>query len=205
MDNIELIEDFIKRNTSEKIIINTVSEEISFFYLFVLEHLCELHKKKIFYDNLNVTENNDLFEAKGINLFRYPGTKDLKNILMKNESIVIMTDYKNFKKLSTNHLAINGYKFQSDLKLFFNKYLDINDSNLIDYCNQNPHYTCSEVTKYNLNNSETSYEKDKARGNKILEIRKNIYSIKKQNLSLQKLYLMHIEEKIYKKFSFLIY
>ena len=85
------------------------------------------------------------------------------------------------------------------------KILKIENHNLIEICLKNPQLILSETSKYLVN--KDNYLKDDSihlEVNKILEIRKNIFELKK-NVDLQNLFLSIKEEVQYKKFSFLTY
>ncbi len=75
----------------------------------------------------------------------------------------------------------------------------------MDICLKNPQLIFSETSKYLIN--KENYLKDVSihlEVNKILEIRKNIYELKK-NEKLQQLFSAIKEEVKYKKFNFLTF
>ena len=77
---------------------------------------------------------------------------------------------------------------------------------LIDFCITQPYFTYSETTKYKINN--LNYSKDTYLNNAInfiLDIRKDIFNAKKNQIDIRKLFLLLKEEAQRKKFSFLTY
>jgi hypothetical protein len=189
------------------LLINQVSDEIGIFYLHVIQFFSTSTGINI---NLNadvdnISTNNDLFELKKINVFNTTSTKKIDQILSSNDKSIVFTDYKNFKRYQKNYQIINGYNFSNDLKTFVKETLKIENQSLIEICIKNPQLILSETTKYLLN--KDNYLKDMSIGfevNKILEIRKKIFELKRSD-NIQKLFLAIKEEVNYKKFSFLTY
>ena len=69
-----------------------------------------------------------------------------------------------------------------------------------------PYFTLSEATKYKVNKSGyTTDGKSKALNNFILEIRKDIFTLRKSQNDVKKLFSKIKNEAMYKKFNFLIY
>ena len=90
------------------------------------------------------------------------------------------------------------------MKVFIKNILKIESQNLIEICLKNPQLILSETSKYLIN--KDNYLKDESINsevNKILEIRKNIFELKNENL--QQLFSAIKEEAKYKKFSFLTF
>ncbi|MDB2635836.1 hypothetical protein N9Y54_01365 [Alphaproteobacteria bacterium] len=189
------------------LLINQVSDEIGIFYLHVIQFFSTSTGINI---NLNadvdtISSNNDLFELKKINVFNTTSTKKIDQILSSNDKSIVFSDYKNFKKYQKNYQTINGYNFSNDLKTFVKETLKIENQSLIEICIKNPQLILSETSKYLLN--KDNYLKDMAidfEVNKILEIRKKIFELKRSD-NIQKLFLAIKEEVNYKKFSFLTY
>ncbi len=207
MSNIENISDFLNNNKYNSLLINQVNDEIGSFYLFVIIYLSKTLDINIsFTDEVeNISDNNDLFGLKKIHIFSLPSSKKLDKLLSSSEKIIIITDYKNFKKYQNNYQTINGYNFSNDLKTFVKNTLKIENQNLVDICLKNPQLILSETSKYLIN--KENYLKDVSihlEVNKILEIRKNIYELKK-NEKLQQLFSAIKEEVKYKKFNFLTF
>ena len=207
MNNIEGINNFFDDKENNHLLINQVSEEIGIFYLYVIQHFSNSLGININWnaDTDNISTNTDLFGLKKINVFNATSSKKIDLILLSNDKSIVITDYKNFKKYQKNYLTINGYNFSNDLNIFLKKTLKIENHNLIEICLKNPQLILSETSKYLVN--KDNYLKDDSihlEVNKILEIRKNIFELKK-NGDLQNLFLSIKEEVQYKKFSFLTY
>ena len=207
MKNIENISNFLNMEENNYLLINQVSDEIGIFYLHVIQFFSTSSGINI---NLNadvdnISTNNDLFELKKINVFNTTSTKKIDQILSSNDKSIVFSDYKNFKKYQKNYQTINGYNFSNDLKTFVKETLKIENQSLIEICVKNPQLILSETSKYLLN--KDNYLKDMAidfEVNKILEIRKKIFELKRSD-NIQKLFLAIKEEVNYKKFSFLTY
>ena len=207
MKNIENISNFLSMEENNYLLINQVSDEIGIFYLHVIQFFSTSSGINI---NLNadvdnISINNDLFELKKINVFNTTSTKKIDQILSSNDKSIVFSDYKNFKKYQKNYQTINGYNFSNDLKTFVKETLKIENQSLIEICTKNPQLILSETSKYLLN--KDNYLKDMSidfEVNKILEIRKKIFELKRSD-NIQKLFLAIKEEVNYKKFSFLTY
>ena len=207
MKNIENISNFLNMEENNYLLINQVSDEIGIFYLHVIQFFSTSSGINI---NLNadvdnISTNNDLFELKKINVFNTTSTKKIDQILSSDDKSIVFSDYKNFKKYQKNYQTINGYNFSNDLKTFVKETLKIENQSLIEICIKNPQLILSETSKYLLN--KDNYLKDMAidfEVNKILEIRKKIFELKRSD-NIQKLFLAIKEEVNYKKFSFLTY
>ena len=207
MKNIENISNFLSMKENNYLLINQVSDEIGIFYLHVIQFFSTSSGINI---NLNadvdnISTNNDLFELKKINVFNTTSTKKIDQILSSDDKSIVFSDYKNFKKYQKNYQTINGYNFSNDLKTFVKETLKIENQSLVEICTKNPQLILSETSKYLLN--KDNYLKDMAvdfEVNKILEIRKKIFELKKSD-NIQKLFLAIKEEVNYKKFNFLTY
>jgi hypothetical protein len=207
MKNIENISNFLNKEENNYLLINQVSDEIGIFYLHVIQFFSTSSGINI---NLNadvdnISTNNDLFELKKINVFNTTSTKKIDQILSSEDKSIVFSDYKNFKKYQKNYQTINGYNFSNDLKTFVKETLKIENQSLVEICTKNPQLILSETSKYLLN--KDNYLKDMAidfEVNKILEIRKKIFELKRSD-NIQKLFLAIKEEVNYKKFSFLTY
>ena len=207
MKNIENISNFLRMEENNYLLINQISDEIGIFYLHVIEYFSTSSGINI---NLNadvdtISSNNDLFELKKINVFNTTSTKKIDQILSSDDKSIVFSDYKNFKKYQKNYQTINGYNFSNDLKTFVKETLKIENQSLVEICTKNPQLILSETSKYLLN--KDNYLKDIAidfEVNKILEIRKKIFELKRSD-NIQKLFLAIKEEVNYKKFNFLTY
>ena len=207
MRSIENIKDFLNNNEANFLLINQVNDEIGSFYLYVIIYLSKSLGINVNFNNEadNISDNSDLFGLKKIHIFNLTSSKKLDNLLLSKEKLIIFTDYKNFKKYQKNHQTINGYNFSNDLKVFIKNTLKIENQNLMEICLKNPQLILSETSKYLIN--KDNYLKDESihiEVNKILEIRKNIFELKK-NEGLQQLFSAIKEEAKYKKFSFLTF
>ena len=207
MKNIENISNFLRMEENNYLLINQVSDEIGIFYLHVIEYFSTSSGINISFnaDVDTISSNNDLFELKKINVFNTTSTKKIDQILSSNDKSIVFSDYKNFKKYQKNYQTINGYNFSNDLKTFVKETLKIENQSLIEICTKNPQLILSETSKYLLN--KDNYLKDMSidfEVNKILEIRKKIFELKRSD-NIQKLFLAIKEEVDYKKFNFLTY
>ena len=207
MRSIENIKDFLDNNEANFILINQVNDEIGSFYLYVIIYLSKSLGINISFNNEadNISDNSDLFGLKKIHIFNLTSSKKIDKLLLSREKLIIFTDYKNFKKYQKNYQTINGYNFSNDLKVFIKNTLKVENQNLLEICLKNPQLVLSETSKYLIN--KDNYLKDESihiEVNKILEIRKNIFELKK-NESLQQLFSAIKEEVKYKKFSFLTF
>ena len=207
MRSIENIKDFLNNNEANFLLINQVNDEIGSFYLYVIIYLSKSLGINVSFNNEadNVSDNSDLFGLKKIHIFNLTSSKKIDKLLLSREKLIIFTDYKNFKKYQKNYQTINGYNFSNDLKVFIKNTLKIENQNLMEICLKNPQLILSETSKYLIN--KDNYLKDESihiEVNKILEIRKNIFELKR-NENLQQLFSAIKEEAKYKKFSFLTF
>ena len=205
--NIENIKDFLNTHKDNCLLINQVNDEIGSFYLYVIIYLSKSLGISVSFNNEadNISDNSDLFGLKKIHIFNLTSSKKIDKLLLSREKLIIFTDYKNFKKYQKNYQTINGYNFSKDLKVFIKNTLKIENQSLMEICLKNPQLILSETSKYLIN--KDNYLKDESihlEVNKILEIRKNIFELKK-NESLQQLFSAIKEEAKYKKFSFLTF
>ena len=207
MRNIENIKDFLNNHKDNCLLINQVNDEIGSFYLYVIIYLSKSLGINVSFNNEadNISDNSDLFGLKKIHIFNLTSSKKIDKLLLSREKLIIFTDYKNFKKYQKNYQTINGYNFSNDLKVFIKNTLKIENQNLMEICLKNPQLILSETSKYLIN--KDNYLKDESihiEVNKILEIRKNIFELKR-NENLQQLFSAIKEEAKYKKFSFLTF
>jgi len=205
--NIENIKDFLNDHKDNCLLINQVNDEIGSFYLYVIIYLSKSLGINVSFNNEadNISDNSDLFGLKKIHIFNLTSSKKIDKLLLSREKLIIFTDYKNFKKYQKTYQTINGYNFSNDLKVFIKNTLKIENQNLMEICLKNPQLILSETSKYLIN--KDNYLKDESihiEVNKILEIRKNIFELKR-NENLQQLFSAIKEEAKYKKFSFLTF
>ena len=207
-NSIEKIKDFLSLDNDVTLLVNQVNEEIYCFYNYIIKEFTSKFGVKI-YNNLSSNGNyvsNELFENRKVSIHNLNNIKQIEEIGGKDFKKIIFTDYKCFKKLLNKYTTINGYDFEKDLKIFLNKYCNINDEELINYCISKPYLTFSEVSKYNIN--ESNYLSDPIRrdtNNFILHVRKEIFMSKKSGIKVKELFFKLKKEALYKKFNFLAY
>lgn len=202
-----LIKDFIKSD-EETLIINHVSEELLLFYMSIIRYYADQQGIKVNIDTNtdSIVIENDLFESKPIQVFNTTSAKKLNTIQNTHNKKIIFTDYKNYKKLNTKFISINGYQFEKDIIFFIKEELEIDNDELSFFCQNNPVLLFSETSKFFVNNYR--YESDQAmieEKNHILDIRKLIFELKKNNRNIKNLYLNIKKEAEYKRLSFLAY
>ena len=207
INQILLIEKFFTSN-EENLIINQVNEEFGLFYLTVVKYFADKRTISLIVDNNeeSIGIEDDLFGQKKIKIFNLTNSKKLAVTLNLNNKKIIFTDYKNYKKLVSNYNCINGYKFEFDIMSFIKDELKIDNDELLQYCKNNPALIFSETSKYLINNNKYSKDQSLAEEkNHILNIRKSIFEIKRNNLNIKNLYINLKKEADYKKFNFLTY
>ena len=202
---LNLIYDFFI-NDHDKLVINYVNDEVIELYQYIISHYSKINNIKLsIYDDQNLNDH-DLFSLKKIWLIKTSSSKKIEEIIQSDEKIIILTDYKNFKKYKDRIISINGYQYENDFKLFVKNELKIDNESLIQFCKNYPYLLYSEVEKYKINKSY--YIPDQSihhESNNILEIRKKIYALSKSNTDLKTFYQYLKNEVEYKKFSFLTY
>ena len=207
MNNIQCIQKFINDDTNTKLLINEISEEIVFFYVNLIENEANSKNIKINYQSNFVEEESiDLFKSQSIDVCFSNNRKNIDKHLKSSNKFIIFTDYKNFKKYSSSVLSVNSYKYQKDIEYYIREVLKIDNSELIDFCTEYPYLSFSEISKY-LVNSNSYVKEDKIRTsyNFILEIRKELFNLKKNQKSYLDIYFNLKREVKYKKFNFLVY
>ena len=207
MNNIRQIKNFITDNNNSKMIINQVSEQIGTFYFNLVNYFCEeldvrIDKEKSF----ETFEAQNLFMDKKINLYYSNNLKNVEKIINIKDKTIIISDYKVFKRYIKNILTINGYDYANDINYFIKDELKIANPDILEFCISNPHLTFSEISKYLVN--KEGYVKDKTiseKNNFILEIRKELFNLKRNNENIKSVYEGLKKEVRYKKFNFLTY
>tara|TARA_E500000178_G_C17012271_1_gene751157 strand:- start:709 stop:1335 length:627 start_codon:yes stop_codon:yes gene_type:complete len=203
--NLQTIQEFLINN-DKTLLINQVNDEVGSFYEFAIKELSK--KTDIDIINNNIFEkndfSNDLFENKKIYLYFSTNSKQLDKIANESSKKIIFTDYKNYKKFKHNYDTVNGYDFEKDLNSLIDTHFNVNNGELFNYCVGQPCFIYSELTKFNVNSEKYIIDTPiNNTSNFILEIRKNIFNIKKSRIDIKKLYLELKYEAQYKKFSFL--
>ena len=205
MSNIKKLEHFFKDSQKQSLILNSISEELDFFYIFVLRYFSKLSKYKLEAGNSEkIDENFNIFEEPKIYFYKSNSKKLINDLIGEKKTFILITDYKNYKKYKPQFDFLNGYEFKKDIHEFINNILKIKDKFLIEYCIENPALIYSETEKYLISkNYKSDYnKKDK---DFILNIRKNIFQIKKEGLNPKKIYDELKDEVKYKKLNFLTY
>ena len=206
-NQISSIKKFISSN-EETILINQVNDEIGIFYLGIIKHYANHKSIKINVDSHtdNILAEDDLFGTKTIQAISITNAKKIDTILRTYNKKIIFTDYKNYKRLSSKINSINGYQFENDIDFFIKNELKINNEVLINYCKNNAALLFSETSKYLINSNQYSGDlsliEDKSH---VLNIRKSIFEIKRNNFNIINLYQKIKKEAEYKKLSFLTF
>ena len=206
-NQISSIRKFISSN-EKNVLFNQVNDEISIFYLGIIKHYANHQGIKIniaAHADVIVAED-DLFGTKTIQTFSITNAKKIDTILEAHNKKIIFTDYKNYKRLHSKFNSINGYQFENDINFFIRNELKINNEELINFCKNNVALLFSETSKYLINSNRYSGDHslidDK---NHVLNIRKSIFEIKRNNLNIKSLYQNIKKEAEYKKLSFLTF
>ena len=206
-NQISIIKDFIGSN-EDNMLINQVNDEIAIFYLGILKHYANNQGIKISNNTLaeEALSEEDLFGTKTIQTYNIANAKKLDAILDAHSKKIVFTDYKNYKRINSKLISINGYQFEKDVVFFIKNELNINNDELLDYCKHNPALLFSETSKFLINNNQYSRDRsitdDK---NHVLDIRKSIFEIKRNNFNIKNLYQNIKKEAEYKKLSFLTF
>ena len=207
-NNIEKIKQFLSIKKNSALLINQVNEEIGSFYELAIKEISKESDSKISFntDIINPDEISDLFQEERIYLYHLTNSKHIEEIAKKDYRKIIFSDYKNFKKFQKKFQTINGYDYEKDIVYFFKNIYKINQQELINYCTLHPYFIMSEATKYKINKS--SYLADSSINNTnnfILDTRKSIFSLKRSQIDIKKLFMMLKNEVKYKKFNFLVF
>ena len=207
MDNISKIKDFIINENESKMIINQVSDNIGLFYTSVITNFCKAEKIRVVKNlNLERIDSQNLFLDKEIMLFFSNNKNVVTKMLEMNDKIIVISDYKTFKQFTNRTLSINGYEYHNDIKKYIRNEHKVDDLNLIEFCITNPHLTFSEISKYLINSC--GYIKDSGvseKNNFILDLRKELFDLKRNNRNIKSIYENLKKEIQYKKFNFLTY
>ena len=191
------------------LIINMVNNEIEVFYLYLIEYFSfSLGINLSFKEdvNNNFFYDNSLFAEEKIDIYRTTVSKNISKILQNKNKKILITDYKNYKKINLVNNSINGYQFETDMSIFLNDILNINNRDLYFFCKNNPALFGSELSKFQVNN--INYIPDEHINeptSNIIEIRKSIFELKRNNQNIKLLYKKIVDEARFKKFNFLTY
>ena len=205
-NQIYLIQEFISSN-EDNILINQVNDEIAMFYLGVIQHFAIYQGIKVIDNNTDaIVPEDDLFGTKTIQAFNISNVKKLDSILDVHTKKIIFTDYKNYKRLNSKFVCINGYQLEDDINFFIKNELNIDNDELLNYCKDNPALLFSETSKYLINRNQYSHDSSLTEDkNHVLNIRKTIFEIKRNNFNIKNLYQNIKKEADYKKLSFLTF
>ena len=186
-NNIEIIKHFFSKDENKILLINQVSEDIGCFYELLLDEISSIYKVKIEKNTSTdfFNSSNDMFQEKKILLCYSTNSKKIEDLSNSKYQKIIISDYKNFKKFQKKFLVINGYQYEKDITYFLKNVYNINDESLINYCVSLPYFTLSEATKYKVNKSGYIADaKNRGINNFILEIRKDIFNLKKSQINI---------------------
>lgn len=207
MNNIILIKDFLDGKNENKLVINQVSDQIGVFYSCLIDYLCSKSKIVIARDqNLETTKTQSLFIENNVFIHYSNNKKDIDKFMKMNDKVIIISDYRVFKEYSKKILSVNGYNYIKDIRYFIKNELKIDDLSVLEFCINNPHLAFSEISKYQINShgyiSDTTINEE---SNFILNIRKQLFNLKKSDSDTRSIYENLKKEVLYKKFNFLIY
>jgi len=206
MSNLEKIEQFLDNKQNNILLINQVSEEIGLFYLSVISY--EASKKNLNLKNFadkSSHQSSDLFLSEPIYYVYSNSLKEVSNLTTSTKKLIIISDYKNFKKYSKSVASINGYQYQDDINIFISKEIpSVNNSNLA-FLKSYPYMVVSEILKIQINDKNYFFqgenESDKFT---ILDLRRRVLILKKEG-KIKSLFNVIKNETLIKKFSFLTY
>lgn len=207
MNNIAIIKDFLDGKNENKLIINQVSDQIGVFYSCLIDYLCSKSKIVIARDqNLETTKTQSLFIENNVFIHYSNNKKDIDKFMKMKDKVIIISDYRVFKEYSKKILSVNGYNYIKDIRYFIKNEFKIDNSSVLEFCINNPHLAFSEISKYQINshgyisdatiNEETNF---------ILNIRKQLFNLKRNDSDTRSIYENLKKEVLYKKFNFLIY
>ena len=207
LNNIVIIDNFLISEGYDKLIINQVSDEIGIFYKNIILCFCEKKRIKVVYsDGSEIIETNDLFKEQTLKLCITNSSKIIENILSKKEKYVLITDYKIFKKYSKRLSSVNGYNYESDIKFYLQNNLKISNLDVLKYCISSPQLAFSEISKFLVNSDGYVKEaKINEKSNFILELRKELFNLKRKGSDIKIIYENIKNEAKYKKFNFLTF
>ena len=207
MNNISKIKNFIINENESKMIINQVSDNIGLFYTSVITNFCEAEKISVVKNSsLEIIDSQNLFLDKEIKIFFSNNKNFVTKILEMNDKTIVVSDYKTFKQFTNRTLSINGYEYHNDIKNYIRNERKVDDLNLIEFCITYPHLVFSEISKYLINSY--GYIKDTGiseKNNFILDLRKELFDLKRNNRNIKSIYENLKKEIRYKKFNFLTY
>jgi hypothetical protein len=205
--NIEVISNFFSQENNRLLLVNKINDEIGILYINIINYFAQKNDIKINFisDLKEMASNTDLFDLTKIYVLNISNKKTLEKIMGSENQVIALTDYKIFKQYQSKVGGINGYDYIKDIKYFIQEILKINNKTLIENIINSPELSYSEISKYLV--SDVGYIKNISLHddtNFILEIRKDIFKLRKTN-DIKNIYFKIKDEAKYKKFSFLAY
>ena len=209
MNNINKLKNFFLEKTNNCLLVNSINQEIDILYIFFIKHFANKSNYLINFIDRNSKKEDviDFFNQNKIDIYNITSSKHIDELLLNNSFKIIFTDYKNFKRLSKNHLNINSYQYRLDINVFLEQEFKIKNKNLLEIIHENPFLIYSELGKFKINqdlpsdllnikinNEENSFH------------RLDYYKLKNsQEIDLINLYKLIKGEVYKKKLSFLTY
>ena len=206
MSNLEKIEQFLDNKQNNILLINQVNEEIGSFYLSVISY--EASKKNLNLKNFadkSSHQSSDLFLSEPIYYVYSNSLKEVSNLTTSTKKLIMISDYKNFKKYSKSVASINGYQYQDDINIFISKEIpSVNNSNLA-FLKSYPYMVVSEILKIQINDKNYFFQgENESNKSTILDLRRRVLILKKEG-KIKSLFNVIKNEALIKKFSFLTY
>ena len=204
--NLNTVNLFLTDDSAHNLFINS-NKSIDFFYKYIIGYYAQ--KKNISIKETETINENildqDLFNDSPIWIYSGLNLKSIERLIKINKKKIIFTEYKNFKLFNKDHHTLNSYNFKFDLDFFLNEELKINNKLLFNFIHNFPEHVFSEVSKYLLNENGYSIPLQNLADDKIINLRKTMYNIKKdEKINLINLFSLLKDEAKFKKFSFLI-
>lgn len=201
MNNLSKIQNFFSDENFKLLIINSIKEEINFFYLYVFKYFASIYQIDLLTNINNQPQYDDLFETKKISIYFSSSDKEVNSIINFKDKKILFTNYKIFKKLNLKLNSISSYEFKNDIKLFL-KECNIENQFLQNFIQLYPFMIYSELEKFkiNQNNYYTNSLFDFTNQNTIADIRKKIFQ---NNNNIKYVYDLIKSESLFKKLSFL--
>ena len=217
MNNIDIINKFLKENDNHTLALPKVNEEVTIFYQMLMQRLCKKHnilfQKMESYKNLVNMETHSLFEDKNAYIIDINSSKsaeeEISHMKNKDQKFFLFMNYASYKKNVSKSIQINAYDFKKDISLLLKEDNCVTSWNseykieFLNYCKNNPHLYFSEYEKSKINIPHYTKNKEDD-SNTILSIRKNIFKYK-NDFSIKvlaKLYALIKQEVKIKKFNF---
>lgn len=200
-DNITSIKNFIFDDEVNDILLCYIlNDELKLFYIYLIKYFCKkkdialhLDKGKKFTDDL-FTKNLQIFEITSEKIF----------LEISHNKKIVFTNYNIFKKFQNYRYKLNSYFFKNDLNIFLKSYLNIDENYVFDRILEYPYLIYSELFSYKINKVESFINKD-VKNDFIINIRKDLFQLKRLDVDIKKIYFKLKDEVKYKKLNFLTY